>query len=148
MASEDIFAQLKTHLLLNLSRTQRKLGDFQEAEKCASQVVHYRPQCHEAWWARAKARSDLGRLQEALGDLREALKLAPDNLQLHAFSIQVKNQLEVAKNKTTTTTAAVCLPDDETAETDDAAADNSDEIHALPDDDDNAKKNDQASSNK
>ena len=28
VASEDIFAQLKTHLLLNLSRTQRKLGDF------------------------------------------------------------------------------------------------------------------------
>ena len=93
-ASEDIFGQLKTHLLLNLSRTKRKLGDFKEAETSASQVIALRPQCHEAWWARAKARSDQDRLHEALGDLREALKLAPNNLQLHAFSIQVKTQLE------------------------------------------------------
>ena len=93
-ASEDIFGQLKTHLLLNLSRTKRKLGDFKEAETSASQVIMLRPQCHEAWWARAKARSDQDRLHEALGDLREALKLAPNNLQLHAFSIQVKTQLE------------------------------------------------------
>ena len=33
-------------------------------------------------------------MQEALSDLREALKLAPQNLQLHAFSLQVKSQLE------------------------------------------------------
>ena len=93
-ASEDIFGQLKTHLLLNLSRTKRKLGNFKEAETNASQVIALRPQCHEAWWARAKSRSDQDRLHEALGDLREALKLAPNNLQLHAFSIQVKTQLE------------------------------------------------------
>ncbi len=93
-ASEDIFGQLKTHLLLNLSRTKRKLGQFKEAEECASQVLASRPGCHEAWWARAKARADQEQLQEALSDLREALKLAPNNLQLHAFSSQVKNQLE------------------------------------------------------
>ena len=52
------------------------------------------PQCHEAWWARAKAWADQDQLPEALSDLREALKLAPQNLQLHAFSLQVKNQLE------------------------------------------------------
>ena len=46
------------------------------------------------WWARAKSWSDQDQLQEALSDLREALKLAPQNLQLHAFSLQVKNQLE------------------------------------------------------
>ena len=93
-ASEDIFGQLKTHLLLNLSRTKRKLGHFKEAEATASQVISLRPQCHEAWWARAKARSDQDQLHQALGDLREALKLAPNNMQLHAFSIQVKTQLE------------------------------------------------------
>ena len=54
--SEDIFAQMKTHLLLNLSRTKRKLGQYKEAEDCAGQVLASRPQCHEAWWARAKAR--------------------------------------------------------------------------------------------
>ena len=91
---QHIFGQLKTHLLLNLSRTKRKLGNFSESEVNASQVIALRPQCHEAWWARAKSRSDQDRLHEALGDLREALKLAPNNLQLHAFSIQVKTQLE------------------------------------------------------
>ena len=39
-------------------------------------------------------RADQDQLQEALSDLREALKLAPQNLQLHAFSLQVKSQLE------------------------------------------------------
>ena len=93
-ASEDIFAQLKTHLLLNLSRTKRKIGNFKEAETTASEVILCRPSCHEAWWARAKARADQDRLSEALSDLRQALKLAPNNMQLHAFSLQVKNQLE------------------------------------------------------
>lgn len=98
-SSEDIFAQLKTHLLLNLSRTKRKLGEFSEAEICATQVINSRPSCHEAWWARAKARSDQDQLKEALSDLREALKLAPQNLELHAFSSQVKNQLEAKQRK-------------------------------------------------
>jgi tetratricopeptide (TPR) repeat protein len=99
-SSEDIFAQLKTHLLLNLSRTKRKLGQFSEAEDCAGQVLASRPGCHEAWWARAKAKTDQNQLKEALADLREALKLAPQNLQLHAFSLQVKNQLEAMTIKT------------------------------------------------
>merc|ERR1712150_153664 len=73
---------------------KRKLGEYKEAETYAGQVLALRPQCHEAWWARAKSRSDQDQLQEALSDLREALKLAPQNLQLHAFSLQVKNQLE------------------------------------------------------
>ena len=51
------------------------------------------PQCHEAWWARAKVWADQDQLPEALSDLREASKLALQNLQLHAFSLQVKNQL-------------------------------------------------------
>ena len=98
-ASEDIFGQMKTHLLLNLSRTKRKLGEYKEAETYAGQVLALRPQCHEAWWARAKARADQDQLPEALSDLREALKLAPQNLQLHAFSLQVKNQLERKQSK-------------------------------------------------
>ena len=76
-ASEDILGQMKTHLLLNLSRTKRKLGEYKEAETYAGQVLALRPQCHEAWWARAKARADQDQLPEALSDLREALKLAP-----------------------------------------------------------------------
>ena len=67
-ASEDIFGQMKTHLLLNLSRTKRKLGEYKEAETYAGQVLALRPQCHEAWWARAKARAD----QEQLQEVREA----------------------------------------------------------------------------
>ena len=114
-ASEDIFAQMKTHLLLNLSRTKRKLGLYKEAEDFAAQVLIMRPSCHEAWWARAKARSDQDQLQEALSDLREALKLAPQNLQLHAFSLQVKRQLErkQAKNLAKVTTNDTLTDEDE-----------------------------------
>ena len=118
--SEDIFAQLKTHLLLNLSRTKRKIGNFKEAETTASEVILCRPSCHEAWWARAKARADQDRLSEALSDLRQALKLAPNNMQLHAFSLQVKNQLEAnqlsileSTRKDTSTEASIELEEDE-----------------------------------
>ena len=54
------------------------------------------PQCHEAWWARAKVWADQDQLPEALSDLREASKLALQNLQLHA-SLQVKNQSNANK---------------------------------------------------
>ena len=117
--SEDIFAQLKTHLLLNLSRTKRKIGNFKEAEATASEVIVCRPSCHEAWWARAKARADQERLSEALSDLREALKLAPNNMQLHAFSLQVKNQLEanqlsiLESTRKDTSEASIELEEDE-----------------------------------
>ena len=117
--SEDIFAQLKTHLLLNLSRTKRKIGNFKEAEATASEVIVCRPSCHEAWWARAKARADQERLSEAPSDLREALKLAPNNMQLHAFSLQVKNQLEanqlsiLESTRKDTSEASIELEEDE-----------------------------------
>ncbi len=98
--NSDIFAQLKCHLLLNLSRTKRKIGDYVEAEKFATEVLSSNPTSHEALWARAKAKNDRGLFQDALVDLREALNLAPENLQLHAFSMQVKKSLqEISESK-------------------------------------------------
>lgn len=129
-ASEDIFVQLKTHLLLNLSRTKRKLGHFKEAEDYASQVITSRPHCHEAWWARAKARFDQDQLAEALSDLREALKLAPNNMQLHAFSSQVKNQLEARNRRRNNINAPAASKKIESENIMEAA----DEICVLPED--------------
>jgi len=52
---QKVFDQLKTHLLLNLSRCKRKMKDHSEAVKLAAEVVRLRPHCYEAYHARAKA---------------------------------------------------------------------------------------------
>ena len=126
--------QLRSHLLLNLSRAMRKRGNFDSAVERASQAISLKPDSFEAFWARAKARfelatteylllspsrkkkvpraetteegereeeeslqqlrKDVSLLSQALADLREAIKIAPHNLQLHRFTIKVKEELE------------------------------------------------------
>ena len=93
-ADSDVFTQLRSHLLLNLSRTRRRQKRFEEAVEAATQVLSFRPGSHEALWARGKARRDTGHLHEALADLREAIQASPQNLELHRFTIKVKEELE------------------------------------------------------
>ena len=99
------FTQLHTHLLLNLSRCERRRGQFSEAATLASQVssaqtfltptttravaplrlififptqvLSMRPDCVEGLVARAKAHQAAGRAREALQDFTAALHLAP-----------------------------------------------------------------------
>ena len=52
-----------------------------------------RPNCLEAFQARARAFKDSGRLSEAIIDLSEALNLSPQNRDLHRFMIKVKEEL-------------------------------------------------------
>ena len=92
--SSDVFTQLRSHLLLNLSRTRRRQKRFQEAVEAATQVLSFRPGSYEALWARGKAKRETGHLQEALEDLREAIQASPQNLELHRFTIRVKEELE------------------------------------------------------
>ena len=97
---EDVFIQLKSHLLLNLSRTQRKQKKYEEAIRSATQVLDFKPDAFEAFWARGKAKKDTGSLEDALADLREAITLAPQNMELHRFTLKVKEELE-SRNATT-----------------------------------------------
>ncbi|XP_063983785.1 protein TANC2 isoform X2 [Diachasmimorpha longicaudata] len=73
------FTQLKLNFLLNLSRCKRKMNEFEEAVELADEALNIRPSSYEAFYARAKARVDLGHYEDALIDVQEALQIAPVN---------------------------------------------------------------------
>ena len=100
---EALFYQLRTHLLLNLSKCQRKMGDWEGAVESASAVIDEEatggveggaasPHL-TALHARAKAYKEAGQLERASADLSEALRLSPNNRDLHKMILQVKDQL-------------------------------------------------------
>lgn len=54
--------------------------DFQECDEAielADEALKIRPLSYEAFYARAKAKLDADRLDEALGDIQEGLRVAP-----------------------------------------------------------------------
>ncbi|KMY99145.1 protein TANC2 isoform X8 [Drosophila simulans] len=71
-----IFAQLRTNLLLNLSRCKRKLNELDASIDLATQAIAQKPHSYEGYYARAKARMELGALNEALVDANEAMQQA------------------------------------------------------------------------
>ncbi|XP_037720684.1 protein TANC2 isoform X2 [Drosophila subpulchrella] len=71
-----IFAQLRTNLLLNLSRCKRKLNELDASIDLATQAIAQKPHSYEGYYARAKARMELGALNEALLDANEAMQQA------------------------------------------------------------------------
>ena len=75
----DTFLTLQTHLLLNLSRCERRQGRQTEAVALASQVLSTSPHSVEALVARAKAQRAAGRAQEALQDFAMAHDLLPSS---------------------------------------------------------------------
>ena len=75
----DTFLTLQTHLLLNLSRCERRQGRHHEAVALASQVLAIAPHSVEALVARAKAQRAAGRVEEALSDFTTAHHIIPNN---------------------------------------------------------------------
>ncbi|XP_074093654.1 zinc-RING finger and ankyrin repeat domain-containing protein rolling pebbles isoform X1 [Cotesia typhae] len=73
------FNQLKLNFLLNLSRCKRKMNECEEAIELADEALNTRPSSYEAFYARAKAKVDVGQLENALTDVQEALQIAPVN---------------------------------------------------------------------
>nr|XP_050866440.1 protein TANC2 isoform X1 [Vespula vulgaris] len=71
------FAQLRLNFFLNLSRCKRKMNEGAEAIELAEEALKVRPTSYEAFYARAKARVDVGLLEEAMSDVQEALQIAP-----------------------------------------------------------------------
>ncbi len=116
---DEIFAKLRSHLLLNLSRAQRRLGNYPAASARATQALELAQArrggkrrgaesdatTSEALWTRAKADFEAGSadsVARALSDLREAVRLAPQNLELHRFTSKVKSfasQMSPVKRK-------------------------------------------------
>ena len=94
---KKIFDQLKIHLLLNLTRCKRKMFDFNESIRLASQVLEIQPNSYQGLHARAKAHHANGDLHLAVDDLTAAVRLAPDNRELHRILINLKQEM-IAKS--------------------------------------------------
>jgi len=87
------FSQLNTHLLLNLSRCERRLGHFHEAAHLASQAITFQSGCAEALVARAKANQAAGKFKEALFDFYNALGLRPESREIRRAIIKLKEEV-------------------------------------------------------
>ncbi|XP_034943105.1 protein TANC2 isoform X2 [Chelonus insularis] len=79
MLHRQTFSQLKLNFLLNLSRCKRKMNECEEAIELADEALKTRPLSYEAFYARAKAKVDIGSYEAALTDVQEALQIAPVN---------------------------------------------------------------------
>lgn len=85
-------------------------GDYETAITHASKVLEFHPDSYEALWAMGKSKrefseikdggdiSNIKLLESALIDLREAIKFAPQNLELHRYTIRVKEELDKSKH--------------------------------------------------
>ncbi len=71
------YASLRSRSLVNLA-----LREFTKAESDARSMILLRPKDPQAFTLRAGARRGLGRLEEAIEDLTEAVRLASDNADL------------------------------------------------------------------
>ncbi|XP_035828522.1 uncharacterized protein LOC101850208 [Aplysia californica] len=86
------FRDLKLNFYLNLSRCKRKMNDLQTAMDLATKALDMRPNCFEAYYARARAKRDDRQYSAAEQDLLEALRLAPKNRELQRLLTRVKEE--------------------------------------------------------
>jgi tetratricopeptide (TPR) repeat protein len=91
---QKVFDQLRVHLLLNLARCKRKLKAYAEAVDLATEVIAAHPHQFEAYHARAKAHHAAGRPEMAYADLTSAVRLAPQNRELHRILVSLKEELQ------------------------------------------------------
>ena len=67
--------------------------DFQDAVLLASQVLEIQPGSYQGLHARAKAYHANGDLHLAVSDLTAAVRMAPDNRELHRILIGLKQEM-------------------------------------------------------
>ncbi|XP_055942116.1 protein TANC2-like isoform X2 [Argiope bruennichi] len=87
------FHQLKYQLLLGLSRCRRKLNEPKLAIEAAEQAIAMKPNSFEGYYARGRAREALGLHENALTDIMEALRVAPQNQELRSVLMRLKEQI-------------------------------------------------------
>ncbi|XP_023349320.1 protein TANC2, partial [Eurytemora carolleeae] len=95
---QKVFDQLKIHLLLNLSRCKRKMKEYREAVEHASEVIQTFPHVFEAYHTRAKAYHSDGKLDAAYSDMTQAVRLAPQNRELHRNLLSIKEEIQSPSN--------------------------------------------------
>ena len=89
------FFHLKTNLLLNLSRCERRQGNLNEAVHLASIVIGSNPKCVDALIARAKAYKAIGRLSEAVKDYSSALCRVPTNRGIYLAFLKLREEMKM-----------------------------------------------------
>ncbi|XP_071451060.1 protein TANC1 isoform X2 [Hetaerina americana] len=111
----ELFDSVRVHLMLNLSRCTRKLGEYSEAVELAEGVLRLRPDSYEAHYARAKAKVDLGDVDGALLDIDEALRVVPSsNREARRILRRVQEELQAEVcPKVSTAKREPCLGEDE-----------------------------------
>nr|CAG4644101.1 EOG090X093U [Lepidurus arcticus] len=70
------------------------MGEFEESVQVCGQVLQLKPDSYEAFYARARAKKDMGQLQGALEDLKAALLHAPPSKEVRRLLNQAKEELE------------------------------------------------------
>ena len=73
------------------------MHDYTEAIKVATEVIDIHPTCYQAFHARAKAHHVAGHLDHALHDLTEAVRVAPQNRELHKILLTLKEEIQSAR---------------------------------------------------
>ncbi|GIY02847.1 protein TANC2 [Caerostris extrusa] len=86
------FHCIKYQLLIGLSRCRRRMNEPKLAIEAAEQAITMKPTAYEGYLARAKARENLGQCEDALSDVLEALRLAPQNQELRVFLMKLKEK--------------------------------------------------------
>ncbi|XP_078537826.1 protein TANC1 isoform X1 [Lissotriton helveticus] len=110
------FNELRVSLYLNLSRCRRKTNessvldvvhehdcsavshcevqvqDFGMAEEFASKALELKSNSYEAYYARARAKRSSRQFAAALADLREAVKLCPNNHEIKRLHARVEDE--------------------------------------------------------
>ncbi|XP_068912887.1 protein TANC2 isoform X2 [Tenebrio molitor] len=88
------FKQLHINFLLNYSRCKRKLNETEDAVDLANDVLAMNPDSYEAYYSRAKANLDLKVYENALTDMREALRLAPaQNVEVRKVLAHLRDEI-------------------------------------------------------
>ena len=70
------------------------MKEYPEAVAAASQVLEAHPHVYEAFQTRAKAHHAAGNLEAAYADLTAAVRLAPQNRDLHRDLLSVKEEIQ------------------------------------------------------
>ncbi|XP_076032588.1 zinc-RING finger and ankyrin repeat domain-containing protein rolling pebbles isoform X3 [Oratosquilla oratoria] len=88
------FLNLKLHLTLNLSRCKRKMNEVEEAIQLANSALELKSDSYEAYYARARAYREAKRLKEALADVSEAVRLAPQTRDVRRVLIRIRDEMQ------------------------------------------------------
>ena len=95
---DDQFTQIQITLLLNLSRSERRLGHYHEAVQLASEALVLFPECHEGFVARAKANQASGKTKEALLDFYHAHELSPESREIKKAISKLRDEIGSENN--------------------------------------------------